>query len=172
MFGGTFETKVKGGIVFGELTYRPNQPLQYNAADLIAAAVSNLAPTPLRAKMNALGPGGTLNGFERHKNVQLQLGEVGQVPKVLGAAGLNWGAEAVYKGVPDLPDPAVTRFGRSDIFGQGPVNGVCPPPAAPTQCTSDGYVSRHAWGYRLYGGAALRQCGRWRRSGSLRALRP
>ena len=151
MYGGTFETKVKGGIVFGELTSRPNQPLQYNAADLIAAAVSNLAPTTLRGKMNALGPGGTLTGFERHENVQLQLGQVGQVPKVLGAAGLNFGAEVVYKGVPDLPDPAVTRFGRSDIFGQGPVNGVCPPPAVPTQCTSDGYVSRHSWGYRLYG---------------------
>jgi hypothetical protein len=83
--------------------------------------------------------------------VQLQLGQVGKVPKVLGAASLDYGAEVVYKGVPDLPDPAVTRFGRSDIFGQGPVNGVCPPPAAPTQCSSDGYVSRHAWGYRLYG---------------------
>ncbi|AMO24408.1 DUF1302 domain-containing protein [Ramlibacter solisilvae] len=152
MFGGSFETKVKGGLIFGELTYRPNQPLQFNAADLVAAAVSNVAPTPLRARMNALGPGGTLSGFERHKNVQFQLGEVGQVPKVLGAAGLNWGAEVVYKGVPDLPDPSVTRFGRSDIFGQGPVNGVCPPPAVAIQCTTDGYVSRHAWGYRVFGG--------------------
>jgi hypothetical protein len=71
---------------------------------------------------------------------------------VLGAAGLNWGAEVVYKGVPDLPDPSQVRFGRSDIFGQGPVNGVCPPPAAPVSCTSDGYVSRHAWGYRLFAG--------------------
>ena len=35
------------------------------------------------------------------------------------------------------------------MFGQGPVNGVCPPPAVPTQCTSDGYVSRHAWGFRM-----------------------
>jgi hypothetical protein len=33
------------------------------------------------------------------------------------------------------------------------VNGVCPAPAAPTQCTSDGYVSRHAFGYRLVVGA-------------------
>jgi len=152
MFGGTFETKIRGGTVFGELTYRPNQPLQYNAADLVAAAISNVAPTTLRDKINALGPGGTLNGYERHKNVQLQLGETGQIQKVLGAAGLNWGAEVVYKGVPDLPDPSVVRFGRSDIFGQGPVNGVCPPPAVPVQCTSDGYVSRNAWGYRIFGG--------------------
>jgi hypothetical protein len=150
MFGASFETRIKGGIVFGELTYRPNQPLQYNAGDLLAAVVSPVAPTPLRSKVDALPPGGTLVGFERHKSVQLQLGAVGQLPGVLGSAAFNWGAEVVYKGVPDLPDQAVSRFGRSDVFGQGPVNGVCPPPSTSTQCSTDGYVSRHAFGYRLF----------------------
>ena len=58
----------------------------------------------------------------------------------------------MYKGVPNLPDPSVVRFGRSDVFGQGPVNGVCPPPQAPSQCSFDGYVSRNAFGYRLRAG--------------------
>ena len=153
MFGLTFETRFATGRAFGELTYRPNQPLQFNAADLLGAVLSPVAPTTLRSQERALPPGGTLNGFERHKNVQLQLGAVGQVAGVLPGATVNWGAEIVYKGVPDLPDPSVTRFGRVDVFGQGPVNGVCPAPAAPTQCTSDGYVSRHAFGYRLVVGA-------------------
>jgi len=153
MFGLTFETRFAGGTAFGELTYRPNQPLQFNAADLLGAVLSPVAPTTLRNQERALPPGGTLNGFERHKNVQLQLGAIGQVAGVLPGATVNWGAEVVYKGVPDLPDPSVTRFGRVDVFGQGPVNGVCPAPAAPTQCTSDGYVSRHAFGYRLVVGA-------------------
>ena len=154
MFGLSFETRMKIATAFGELTYRPNQPFQFNASDLLGAVVSPVAPTTLREQERALPPGGTLQGFERHKSVQLQLGAVGQVPRVLGAAGLNWGAEVIYKNVPDLPDPAVTRFGRVDVFGQGPVNGVCPPPAAPSQCSSDGFVSRHAYGYRLV--AALR----------------
>ena len=153
MFAATFETRFKGGFAYGELTYRPNQPLQFNAADLLGAVLSPVAPTTLRDQERALPPGGTLSGFERHKNVQLQLGAIGQAPGVLGAMAFNWGAEIVYKGVPDLPDPAaVTRFGRVDVFGQGPVNGVCPPPAAPTQCTTDGYVSRHAVGVRLVAG--------------------
>jgi Protein of unknown function (DUF1302) len=152
MFGLSFETKMKAATALGELTYRPNQPLQFNAADLLGAVVSPIAPTTLRDEERALPPGGTIQGFERHKNVQLQLGAIGQVPRVLGAAGLNWGAEVIYKGVPDLPDPSVTRFGRVDVFGQGPVNGVCPPPAAPSQCSTDGYVSRHAYGYRLVAG--------------------
>lgn len=149
MFGLSFETRFKGGFAFGELTYRPNQPLQFNAADLLGAVVSPLAPTTLRDRERALAPGGTLRGFERHKNVQLQLGAIGQVPGALADATFNWGAEVIYKGVPDLPDRSETRFGRVDVFGQGPVDGVCPPPAAPTQCTTDGYVSRHAVGYRL-----------------------
>jgi len=153
MFGLTFETRFAGGTAFGELTYRPNQPLQFNAADLLGAVLSPVAPTTLRNQERSLPPGGTLNGFERHKNVQLQLGAIGQLAGVLPGATVNWGAEIVYKGVPDLPDPSVTRFGRVDVFGQGPVDGNCPAPAAPTQCTSDGYVSRHAFGYRLVVGA-------------------
>lgn len=147
MFGLSFETQFTGGTTFGELTYRPNQPLQYNAGDLMNAVVSANGPTPLRDAVNALPPGGKLTGYERHKALQLQLGAVGLVPGVLGAT-MNWGAEVVYKSVLDLPDPAVARFGRSDVFGQGPVNGVCPPPAVPLQCTFDGYVSRNAWGFR------------------------
>jgi Protein of unknown function (DUF1302) len=29
---------------------------------------------------------------------------------------------------------------------------VCPPPAAPVSCTTDGYVSKHAFSYRLRAG--------------------
>ena len=149
IFGVTFDTRFRGGAAFGELTYRPNQPLQYNTADILGAITSATAPTPLRAQVNALTPGATFHAWERHDAVQLQLGATGTANGVLGAAGLNWLAEVVYKGVPDLPDPAVTRFGRSDVFGQGPVNGVCPAPQVPIQCSFDGFVSRNAFGYRL-----------------------
>ena len=148
MFALNFETAFKGGTAFGELSYRPNQPLQFNAADLLNAVVTTTGPTQLRDRVNAVAPGGELTGFERHKALQLQLGAVGVIPGVLGAAGMSWGGEVIYKRIPDLPDPNVLRFGRSDIFGQGPVNGVCPPPAVPSQCTTDGYVSQNAWGFR------------------------
>ncbi len=152
IFGATFDTKFRGGAVFGEITYRPNQPLQYNSADLISAFTSLTAPTPLRAQATATAPGAMFHAWERHDTVQAQLGATATIPGVLGAAGLTLGGEIIYKGVPDLPDPSVTRFGRSDVFGQGPVNGVCPPPAVPTQCSFDGYVSRNAFAYRLRAG--------------------
>lgn len=152
MFGATFEKKWRGGVVLGEVTYRPNQPLQYNSYDVISAAVSRTAPTPLREKADAVAPGGVLRAWERHEALQLQLGAAGGLPNVLGSAGMSYGAEFVYKLVPDLPQVSVMRFGRAEVFGQGPVDGVCPPPAAPVSCTSDGYVSQEAFGYRLRAG--------------------
>jgi hypothetical protein len=143
----TFDTKWTGGSVFGELSYRPNQPLQYNASDAVAVAISNTLPTPLRAAYAQVAPGGTFTGYERHKNVQLQLAAQQGFPNVLRANVLEAAVEFVYKGVPDLPDPSVARFGRSDTFGSGPVNGACVSPS-PIACTEDGYVSRHAFGVR------------------------
>jgi len=61
------------------------------------------------------------------------------------AGGGEFGAKSVY----DLPDQNVRRYGRIDVFGLGPVGGVCTPGAPPYQCSLNGYVSSFAWGYRL-----------------------
>ncbi len=152
MFGASFATETPGGLLAGELSYRPNEPLQYNSTDVTAAAVSNTAPTPLRETIEALPPGAIFKAWERHEVLQVQLGMTQKLPDVLGAAGASLGAEVVYKRVMDLPDPSIVRFRRSDMFGQGPVDGVCPPPAKPVACTFDGYVSSNAFAYRLRAG--------------------
>ena len=149
MYALTFDKAWRGGAVFGEFAWRPNQPLQYNAADLIAAFGSNVAPTPLRDQVEAVPAGGVFHAWERHHLVQLQLGAFQNVPSVLKADFLNLRAEFIWKNVPDLPDLSVARFGRSDVFGQGPIDGVCPPPQDPVQCSLDGYVSKNALGFRL-----------------------
>jgi hypothetical protein len=163
MYGTTFETKWKGGSVFGELTYRPNQPMAYNAADFIQALTQNpsaAATSPLSSYVKGFAPGATIQGYERHKLVQFNLGAAQNVPSVLGAANLNLSGDVVYKGVPDLPDVNTTRFGRADVygiagFGNTPCNvQTVPPPSQANpgiQCSTNGYVSRNAWGYRLRG---------------------
>jgi len=77
IFGATFDTRFRGGAVFGEFTFRPNQPLQYNTADILAAITSATAPTPLRAQVTAVAPGAIFHAWERHDAVQLQLGATG-----------------------------------------------------------------------------------------------
>jgi hypothetical protein len=152
MYGASVETRWRGGALLGELTYRPNQPMQYSSTDVMTAAVSLTAPSPFRDVMEQLPPGGIFHAWERHQVLQVQLGAVQQLPDVLHAAGASLGVEMAYKRVPDLPKPSVVRFRRSEMFGQGPVDGVCPPPAAPIACTFDGYTSRNAFGYRLRAG--------------------
>ena len=154
MFGTSFETRFRGGAVYGELSYRPNQPLQYNGVDLLnAALLSSNTASPLSTSLHALSPGAKFKGWEAHKAVQLQLGSNFVIPKVLGAAGLSLGGEMIYKGIPDLPDQGEIRFGRADVFGSAGWNGAaCAAPATEKQCSRNGYVSRHAFGYRLRAG--------------------
>lgn len=146
----TADKKLRNGALFSEIAYRPNQPYQYNATDLFNGVLSPTAPTPLRTKIDAIAPGATVHGYERHQSLQLQLGGNLSFPDVLGASAMLLGTQMVFHLVPDLPDFNTARFRRGDAFGQGPVSGLCT--GSSVQCTNEGYVSRNAFGYRLQAG--------------------
>ena len=134
----------------GEFDVRPNQPVQLPPADVLTPFLNATAPALLRADAAALAPGAPFHGYDRYRTTQLQLAlhkEFGLVARaaVGGEAGL------VVKHVAGLPDPAVRRYGRSDVYGAGPVAGVCNATAAAAarQCSLDGYVTPSALEYRL-----------------------
>lgn len=154
MLGLTFSTKHGDRAFAGELTYRPNQPVVFNATELLRAFVSNTAPTTLRADGAATPFGGVFHGYDRRQVTQAQLSVSDKFASLLGAEDATLAAEAGLKYMNDLPDPATRRYGRQDAFGVGQVGGICEPGASAIQCSQDGYVSRRAWGYRLK--AALR----------------
>jgi hypothetical protein len=119
--GLTLEKKLAAGVILAELSYRPNQPYQYNTVDLLNAFAPAAGPTPLRAAATTTPAGAAFDGYERHKAVQLNMAVLHGLPALLGAAGGNVGAEFAFQHVPDLPDPSVTRFRRPDVYGQAPV---------------------------------------------------
>lgn len=135
--------------LFGELSYRPDQPLQLNGLDLLSAFASNTAATLLRADATATAPGGIYHGYDRHKVLQMQLGAKQRLAGAWGAESLLLAAEVGIKQVLDLPDVNIRRYGRQDSYGIGPVNGQCAIGAEAKQCSNNGYVSASAWGYRL-----------------------
>lgn len=147
VWGLSFDSKVASATVFGELTYRPNQPLGLNGTDLLNAFLSNTEPTPLRQDAINTAAGGTFQAFDRKQMLQLQLGVLQPFKDVLGADTLILAGEAGYRRYPNLPDVNQRRYGRSTVFGLGPVNGVCT--AATATCSNDGYVTEDSWGYRL-----------------------
>lgn len=148
-FALNFTTQLKATTLYGEYVYKPNAPIQYNAADVLNALLSPVAPTQLRSLYAAAPAGSVVNAFDRLQVGNLDLGGRQVIPGVLGAKALVVGGEFAAKSVYDLPDPSVRRYGRIDVFGLGPVAGVCTPGAPTYQCTLDGYVSSFAWGYRL-----------------------
>ncbi len=152
LLGLTAVTRTPVGLLSLEVTYRPNQPVSFNGSDLLAAFTSNVAPTPLRADATATPFGAVYPGYDRREVGQAIVGFAVPLGRVLGASALLVAAEAGAKQVFDLPDSSQRRYGRSDIFGLGPVNGVCIS-ADPVQCSDGGYVTAFSWGYRAKVGA-------------------
>jgi hypothetical protein len=131
---------------FGEVSYRPNQPLLISPGDALPPFISPTAPALLRADANAVPPGGLFHGYDRYPMIQAQFG----LQRELGSM-FTGSAEVVAKRVRDLPDQALRRYGRNDIFGVGAINGACAVTTADAarQCSQRGYVSRDALAYRL-----------------------
>ena len=132
----------------GELDYRPNQPVQLPPSDVLTPFLSATAPALLRADAAALAPGALFHGYDRYRTMQLQVAlrkDFGTIAR----ATVSGEAELVAKHVAGLPDPSVRRYGRSDVYGAGPVAGACSAAAAARQCSLDGYVTSNALAYRL-----------------------
>lgn len=131
--------------VYGELSYRPNQPLMFSPGDALPPFLSPTAPALLRADANAIAPGALFHGYESYPMMQAQVG----FQRELGAV-FTAGAEVVSRRLRGLPDQAVRRFGRNDVFGVGAINGACnvTSPDAARRCSQRGYVSRDALAWR------------------------
>lgn len=149
VWGLSFKTRLPDQTrVFAEFTYRPNQTIQLATADLLLAFASNTAPTQLRADATATPAGGVYHGYDRLKMSQFSAGAAKPLGKVLGG-DLTLAGEVGVKYIHDLPNVSERRYVRSDLYGLGPVNGVCLPGATSAQCSNDGYASSFSWGYRL-----------------------
>lgn len=150
----TFEAS---GIAFqGEVSYRPNIPLQADDVELLFSALSPLnalIPQPVNRFISQLGslrPGQELQGWERHKLSQAQF----TLTKVFGpenpirAQQISVVGEAGATKVWDLPAPSVLRYqGDGTDTGGGPDlrTGAFRNP----QTQIDGFATPYSWGYRL-----------------------
>nr|WP_197468616.1 DUF1302 family protein [Alcanivorax sp. HI0083] len=150
--------------LFGEYSYRPNQPVQLATADLIAAFANDPAYlasvigedlTLGQDSINA-APGSVYQGYDRRKVSQLTLGVIQPVPGVLGSKALVVATEAGAKYIHDLPSQSERRYSRTDLYGSDLASGNAvgcqvagQPDRGSTGCSKDGYASQFSWGYRL-----------------------
>lgn len=164
IFGLSFSSNIGGTSVFGEYSYRPNQPVQLATGDLIPAFAGNPAGTAgaiggdLTLGQDAINavPGSVYNGYDRREISQLSLGFIKSFSQVLGADSLNLMGEAGMKYMHDLPSLSERRYAKTDQYGSDLANGSARGCAAGVVaqyqkygCSSDGFTSDFSWGYRL-----------------------
>lgn len=166
LYGLSFQTSLGGTSVGGEVSFRPNMPLQINTADLNIAALNQLAAAGLPASPLFVSgdrnptPGGDLPGYKRMPVFQAQVSATHFIDQVLGASRLSLIGEVGYNHIGGLgpADGTDVRFGRSPVWGAGELidpsicvgSNVGKPDASnpQQQCNSNGFYTSHSWGYR------------------------
>jgi hypothetical protein len=145
----TFARKRASTTVHGEVSYRPALPFMLAPGDVLPPFMSDTTPSLLRARADAVPPGGIFRGYDLYAMWQAQAGV--RHEWTAARMQLAFGAEAVGKHARGLPDPSLLRYGRADIFGVGPIRGKCAGSTrdAARQCSLRGYATPDAWGYRL-----------------------
>ncbi|MFG0723385.1 DUF1302 domain-containing protein [Pseudomonas sp. GLN_6] len=164
MYGLSFSSNILGTSVFGEYSYRPNQPIQLATGDLIPAfallsdAQNQFFGTTLGEDAINAAPGSVYNGYDRHKISQVSLGFIKSFPQVLGADSLSLVGEVAAKYVHNMPGLEERRYIKGDLYGSDlsdgntvACNALVNPDYQKYACSKDGNATAFSWGYRLRG---------------------
>jgi len=142
LLGLSFNTPGPWGMALqGEYSYRPNQPVQIAAPELLLAALGQGSQIPFEN----IGADGEIKGYERVIMQQAQLSATKAFGPTFGAQQFVAVGEVGYTRL-DLP---------SDVPFNAP--GVSLPAEGSDRRTSfgafqdNGYASRDSWGYRFVG---------------------
>ncbi len=158
MYGFSFNSNFDNGVaVAGEVSYRPNLPLQMDDVELLFSALSPLnavIPEPVNrfiSQMGEYGFGEEIRGWERHKVTQAQI----TITNVFGpnnpfkADQLAVVAEAGLTQVWDLPPQDVLRYngpGTDTSGGPDVTSGRFRNPQTETR----GFATEFSWGLRTF----------------------
>ncbi|MBD9504793.1 DUF1302 domain-containing protein [Pseudomonas sp. BGr12] len=171
LYGLSFQTNLAGVALNGEVSFRPNMPMQINTADLNLAAVNQVglvngvatAVSPVFVDGQAVNaPGASIEGYKRLPFTQVQVSATQFFDQVLGSERLTLVGEVGYDHISGIGNSVGDlRFGRSPTFGAGELldQSVCVGTAAGTatasnpqqECNNKGFYTTSSWGYRVRG---------------------
>lgn len=165
LYGLSFSTTLPTGTAWsGEISYRPNAPVQINTTDILFAGL-----TPLNPNFSVLQgtPGADLNGYRRKEITQFQTTFTHFFDQVMGASRMTLVGEIGVSHIGGLESTSEVRYGRDPVFGPGPLPGTLG--GLPTcqalnvgtlgnnpnaenvskYCEDDGFATSTSWGYRV-----------------------
>lgn len=160
LYGLSLSGVIGNVAAFGEIAYRPNQPMGLNPADFVALLTGATDTTIDQPAVR----GTRAQGYVRKPVWQLSLGAIGTRSNVLGANRLTMAGEIGSNWVGDIGSE---RLGRAGTFGRTPPTsgGICTPNVGTggldagllgefndQNCNTDGLVTPFSWGYNLRAG--------------------
>ncbi|GLO50755.1 DUF1302 domain-containing protein [Pseudomonas sp. UBA6753] len=166
LYGLSFSTTLPTGTAWsGELSYRPNAPVQLNSTDILFAGVTPIDRPPFNNASVLTGtPGQDLHGYRRKEITQFQTTFTHFFDQVMGASRLTVVGEVGVTHVGGLESTSKARYGRDPVYGPGPLpNGTCAILNGSTingsglgsstanltrNCENDGFTTTTSWGYR------------------------
>lgn len=168
LYGLSFSTTLPTGTAWsGEISYRPNAPVQLNSTDVLYAGLKNMAITVAPgvvvnpyANVSPLDAGadGLLHGYNRKEITQIQTTFTHFFDQVMGASRLTLVGELGWTHVGGLESTRDVRYGRDPVFGSA--GGMCTTVNTATGganpdlgnvakgCDRDGFTTSNSWGYR------------------------
>ncbi|MBU2678173.1 MAG: DUF1302 domain-containing protein, partial [Gammaproteobacteria bacterium] len=119
LFGASFATNFAGFAISGEVSYRPDYPVQINATEILTAALGYAPYSTVTPLVLAAGFGNPVSGYDELPFTQAQVTFIRFIDQVMGASRLSIAAEIGANWVGSLPDQSVQRYGRNTIYGMG-----------------------------------------------------
>jgi len=143
LYGLSFSTTLPTGTAWqGEVSYRPNAPVQINTQQLTLALAGAAAGTS--------APGAVQKGYDRKEITQIQTTFTHFFDQVLGADRLTLVGEVGFAHVGGLEGKNKNRYGRDPIYG---ITGsaVDPNETSIARYGDHGFTTANSWGYRMRG---------------------
>ncbi|KRV65704.1 MULTISPECIES: DUF1302 domain-containing protein [Pseudomonas] len=166
LYGLSFSTTLPTGTAWqGEISYRPNAPVQLNTTDILFSGVVPLGGVYGNASVLQGVPDTDLHGYRRKEITQLQTTFTHFFDQVMGAERLTLVGEVGWTHVGGLESTSKARYGRDPVFGPGPLPatgnlntcqvlnnstlGSAPKNNLSRNCENDGFTTADSWGYRM-----------------------
>ncbi|PTU75104.1 DUF1302 domain-containing protein [Pseudomonas mangrovi] len=157
LYGLSFSTSLPTGTAWqGEISYRPNAPLQINGTDLTTKLAAN--PAALAGAGNvagALALGGTdIRGYNRKEITQVQTTFTHFFDQVMGAGRMTLVGEIGAMRIGGLERQSDVAYGRDSIYGSPncPATGCSAGYMGNIQSANQygyhGFATSTSWGYR------------------------
>jgi len=168
LYGLSFSTTLPTGTAWsGEISYRPNAPVQLNTTDILYSGVT---PIPGFGNASLLKgvPGQDQHGYTRKEITQFQTTLTHFFDQVMGASRLTLVGEVGVTHVGGLESAHKMRYGRDPVYGPGPLEPTGPLNTCEflnsrtiagagnnastanlnRKCENDGFTTSTSWGYR------------------------